>query len=591
MFSGKRTLKNWIFGSGLVLLFLTLQANAVFAHADLYEIEMIQIDAVVDESHRIQVSETIDAAFHGEGEVIRRTIPLLNQGTRYELTEFEGEGISITPQWKRDEVILEIRKTTGSFYGKERFRLSYLLQGGADENQNYDSFSLSVVPADWNTYIQQVRLQVELPASVPAAMIDLEGTLAGLTARETMTFQVDQKQILAKSQYFLVPGESVELRVQLPEHTFSEAVSLETFYERTEIWAIGLMIGIILIAYGWWLWSRDKGHEVEIQLDPPHSASPAEITYLFTKTIETRDLSILLIEWANRGWIHLYPNFSSMGGDEGAVITLERRPPNTIHPFELRFFNLLFDEYGNGHRIRLDEIRGDFSRHLTEMKLHLLSDYSKGDKAFYKTHETKKTMGLTIMASLPIFFFWIRVGLENYRGWIAGILSLLLVVIQLLAIRWVEVGAAKSKRIWGAILVLALAALAVYFNRILGFLMALAAAALIIYLVKRSEKKTPYGTERIRQYMGYGEFLLNANNEQLVSIIQQSPEIYFQAFPYAERLGLLKEWKNHFKEIFLLPPIWYHGKESMDFSIEEFTQEILAFIKRFESAMEAEDRI
>lgn len=591
MSSGKSYPKNWIIRCGLILFLLILQGNAAFASADLYEIEMIQVDAFVDESHRIQVFETIDAAFHGEGEVITRTIPLVNQGMRYEFTEFEGEGISITPHWKRDEVILEIRKNTGVFYGKERFHLSYLLQGGADDNRDYDSFYLSVVSPDWNTYIHQVKLHVELPASVPAGMVDLEGALAGLTARETMVYEVDQKQILAESQYFLVPGESVELMVQLPEHTFSEAVSLETFYERTEIWSVGLMLGIILIAFGWWLWSRDKRHEAEIRMDPPPSSTPAEITYLFTKTIETRDLSILLIDWANRGWIHLYPNFSSMGGDEGAVITLERRPPNTIHPFELRFFNLLFDEYGNGHRIRVDEIRGDFSRHLTEIKAHLLSDYSKGEKAFYKTHETKKTMGLTIMASLPIFFFWIRVGLENYRGWIAGILSLILVVIQLLAIRWIEVGATKNKRVLGVIFVLALAGLAVYFNRILGFLMALAAAALIIYLVKRSEKKTLYGMERMRQYTGYREFLLSANNEQLVSLIQRSPEIFFHAFSYAERLGVLQEWKNHFKEIFLLPPIWYHGKESMDFSIEEFTQEIMAFIKRFESAMEAEDRI
>ena len=577
----------WISTSIFFCLLLWLQGGPVFADIERYEMERLQMDAFVDESHRIQVSEMIDAAFHQETEELVRRIPLLTNGIRYELSDLQGEGITIKPQWKRDEVILRIRKETGQFFGKERFRLSYTLQGSAEENHQGDDLYLSVVPEDWNTYIHQVVFRAELPVGLSESMVKFQGKLDGMTARETMAATINHTKIEAESQYFLVPKETVFLQVKLPDQTFSEAVSLRTFYEETENWALGLMFGIILMAFGVWFWSRELRKEPSLRMDPPYLASPAEIHYLFSRQVDNRDLSILLIEWANRGWIHLFPPVAGTGADQ-AAISLQRRPPNDINSFELRFFNLLFDEYGNGQRLVLNDLRGDFYRHLPSLRSHLASDFGTGQKAFYKNHETKSTIGLTILASLPVFFFWIRVGMENYRGWIAAALSLVIMGIQLIAMRWTETADRKAKQVTGLLLLIGLGGLAFYFERILGFLMALAAGLLIIYLVRRSEKRTPYGLERIRQFMGYRSFLASSNNQQLLDLMHRSPELYFYGLPYAERLGVLEEWKKQFKEIFILAPIWYHGKESMDFSLEEFNSEILDFLEAFENAMQAE---
>lgn len=584
---GRCNQRKRIFFSIFFLMLLGLMGGTGFADIEHYELECIQMDAVVDESHRIQVSEIIDAAFHQETEEVVRRIPLLTNGLRYELSDLQGEGVVVKPLWKRDEVILRIKKEAGGFYGKERFRLSYTLQGSAEENHEGDQLYLSVVPADWDTYIHQVILRVELPVGLSENMVSFQGISEGLAARETMAATISQNQITAESQFFLVPEETIFMQVKLPDHTFSEAVPLGTFYEETEKWAFGLMFGIVLMAFGVWIWSKELRKEPSLRMDPPYLASPSEIHYLFEREVENRDLSILLIEWANRGWIHLFPPLPGTAG-EGAAISLERRPPSSIHSFELRFFNLLFDEYGNGQRVALKDLRGDFYRHLPSLRAHLASDFGTGEKAFYKNHETKSTIGLTIMASLPVFFFWIRVGMENYRGWIAGGLSLIIMVIQLIAMRWIETADRRARQVAGGLLLVALSGLAFYFERIFGFLIALAAGLLIIYLVRRSEKRTPYGIERIRQFLGYRSFLASAGNDQLLDLMHHSPELYFYGFPFAERMNVLEAWKNQFKEIFILSPIWYHGKESMDFSVEEFNREILDFLQAFETAMEAE---
>lgn len=582
----KGNLFNWIIKGIFLSLLIGLQGSLVFADVEYYEMERLQMDAIVESSHRIQVTEIIDAAFHRETEVLTRRIPLMTKGIRYELSNIKGEGVEVNPLWKRDEVLLRIRKESGSFFGKERFRLSYTLQGSAEKNQEGDELYLSVVSPDWNTYIHKVVLRAEMPVGLSDGMVRFFGTEEGLDARETMEMSIEGNRIKADSQFFLVPKEAVIMQVKLPDNTFSEAVSLQTFYEKTEKLALGLIFGIVLLAFGLWNWSRDLHKTPTVRMDPPHQASAAEIHYLFSRQVENRDLSILLLEWANRGWIHLFPAHSD--GSQMAAISIERRPPKEIHSFELRFFNLLFDEYGNGQRLVLEDLRGDFHRHLPALRAHLASDFGTGQKAIYKNHESKNTVGLTILASLPVFFFWIRVGLENYRGWLATILSLIAMIIQLIAMRWIETADQGSKKVAGGFLLLALAGLALYYERIFGFLMALAAGLLIVYLVRRTEQKTPYGLERSRQFLGYRTFLSACSQAQILALMEKKPDLYFAGWPYAERMGVLEEWKKPFKEIFILAPIWYHGKERLDFSVDAFNQEIQAFLQAFESAMEAE---
>lgn len=105
-----------MFLSFFFLMLLGLMGGAGFADIEHYELECIQMDAVVDESHRIQVSEMIDAAFHQETEEVIRRIPLLTNGLRYELSDLEGEGVVVKPLWKRDEVILRIKKEAGGVF-------------------------------------------------------------------------------------------------------------------------------------------------------------------------------------------------------------------------------------------------------------------------------------------------------------------------------------------------------------------------------------------------------------------------------------------------------------------------------------------
>lgn len=586
---GKRKTSHLLIAIGLIALFLGSMPG--HADSDTYEVESISVKAVVDRSYQVQVTEDLEMMFYTAGDTITRTIPLWVDNQRFEVDQISGDGVEIDPVWKRDEVILTIKKSQGEFSGSEKFRLDYVIRGSQDQEADSDPFYLSVIAPDWNTYINHADFTIELPTRVLPEMVAVDAFIGPVASRDTMRIAVEGNRVMGETQYFLVPGESVSIGIQLPEGTFSGAKVMRTFYEATEHWAYGVTLGALLMAIGWWFWSKEKRKEAILRMDPPLNASPAEISYLFSKEVETRDFSIILLEWANRGWIHLYPNFSGLGGKEGAVITLERRPSQETAAYELRFFNLLFDEYGNGHRIRLEDLRGRFARHFDEVKTHLRAEYGMGTHAFYKNHQTKDAIGLTFFASLPIFFFWIRVTLENVHGWIGAILSLFLMVVQLIAIRWVEIGDRGSKRILGLLCLGLLAFISFYLGRIFGFLMAFGSAGLIIYLIKRSEEKTVYGIERIRQYQGYRKFLRDAEKEELLALIQHAPDLFYYGLPYAERLGVLNEWKKPFKEIFLLPPIWYHGEESNQFSIEEFTREILSFLAVFEEVLDSDDVI
>ncbi len=562
---------------------------AGYANADVYEVDSIFVSAVVDRSHQIQVTEEVNMIFDTAGNSIKRTIPLLVDNQRFEIDQIQGVGVEIDSVWKRNEVVLTMKKPSGSFSGVENFQLKYVLRGGQDQEPDSDFFYLSIIAPDWNTYINHARFQIEFPTRILPEMVAVQSARKQVASRETMLISVEGNQVAGKSQYFLVPGESISIGVQLPEGTFSEAMPLSTFYEETASWEFGLTIGALLMAIGWWFWWKEKLKEPISRTTPPPEASPAEIHYLFSRTVVSRDLSVLLLQWANRGWIHFYTNFSGLGGKDGAALTLVRRLPTESSAYELRLFSLLFDEYGNGHRVRLEDLRGRFFLHFEELTHHLKAEYSVGPKAFFKNHQTKNEVGLTVFASLPISFFWLRVVFESYRGWFGAVLSLILIAIQLLAIRWSESGDRSSKRIVGLLSLALLAVYAIVLQHFFGFLLALGSAGMIMYLIKWSEEKTIFGIERIRQYQGYREFLSNVEKEKVLTMIQDTPELYYEGLPFAERLGVLNEWKKRFKEIFFLPPIWYHGEESNQFSIEESTRELMAFLAHFEEVIESKD--
>jgi hypothetical protein len=533
-------------------------ARVSFASTEFYEIENLTLTAHVDESHRIEVTEEIQGAFHGETDFLTRIIPLVRDGVRYDLSQVSGTGVRIELEEEGDQALLRIKKMEGAFFGKEEFLLHYVLQAGLDGDRDQDRFVLTIIYPDWNTYIHQASMLVELPANPPAQAVTFTGGSKGNAGRKTMSFQVDGNRVTAHTDTFLVPEEAVTLQVMLPEGTFWQAQSLESFYERTEGISHGLMGGIFLVALGLWLMTREKEPKADFRREPPYKANAAEISYLFTRHVETRDFSILVIEWASRGWIHIHPNFSAMGGDEGAVITLERRPPDDIRPFELRFFHLLFDDYGNGHRVRLDHLRGDFFRHLKELKAHLALDCGKGKEAFYKHDETKATIALTFLSSLPIFFFWIRASVDSFGPWLGLVLSLILVVLEVIAIRLAEYGHGPGQRVLGGLMLAILAGLAFWPGRVIrliGFLTATALGLLIAYLAKRSGDRTPYGIGRMGQYLGYREFLAGADRDQVVDMMQTDPDLYFKGLAYADRLGVLDAWQDAFKDVFNLAPI------------------------------------
>ena len=42
-------------------------------------------------------------------------------------------------------------------------------------------------------------------------------------------------------------------------------------------------------------------------------------------------------------------------------------------------------------------------------------------------------------------------------------------------------------------------------------------------------------------------------------MLQDNPELFYDLLPYAQVLGVTKEWENKFKNILLQPPSWYVG--------------------------------
>ena len=95
----------------------------------------------------------------------------------------------------------------------------------------------------------------------------------------------------------LAAGEGVTLRILLPEGYFSG--------EKTNDWMLGWMLALIIappvISLLLWLFfGRDPKIVRTVEFYPPEGTNSAEVGYIIDGYVDSKDMVVLVIEFANR---------------------------------------------------------------------------------------------------------------------------------------------------------------------------------------------------------------------------------------------------------------------------------------------------
>ena len=59
--------------------------------------------------------------------------------------------------------------------------------------------------------------------------------------------------------------------------------------------------------------------------------------------------------------------------------------------------------------------------------------------------------------------------------------------------------------------------------------------------------------------LGFKDFIVMTEEDKIKFMLEENPALYYHVLPYAQVLGVTKEWEDKFRRLTLQPPSWYEG--------------------------------
>jgi uncharacterized membrane protein YgcG len=118
----------------------------------------------------------------------------------------------------------------------------------------------------------------------------------------------------------------------------------------------------------------------------------------------------------------------------------------------------------------------------------------------------------------------------------------------------------------------------------LYFASALASLAAMFFMFRMKLKRTKYGNAIFEKILGFKNFIEKAEMDKLKLLFEEDPSYFYNVLPYAQALGLSRQWASHFENLSLQPPNWYHDS-SRRFEVDRFADRLNNDFARMSSAM------
>lgn len=455
--------------------------------------------------------------------------------------------------------------------GVRDYAISYRYDIGADPHAGYDEFYFNIVGEDWEVPIERFSFAITFPFPIDRDRISFSRGVWGTRTAEGLTWQLSaDRTLITGTSTTLEPGESITVRVEMPEGYFVERTDWQARYKIPF-----LLVSLVLVFLAWLSWHRygkDKDLIIVPRYSPPEGMSPLDVGYIIDGSLDPRDVTSMIFYWADKGCLTIV--------EEGKKFSfIKGHDPKGASKHELQMFDSFFSSGKNGV-VTAKDLEGKFF--LSYQKLKKTVDrYYRGDRALASVQSRNKAALTTLSMILPaIGYALILTG--NYPGPATLIVSIvalggaitLLVLFHVMMRSWHMYGPAKKFFWFLVFLVLVtfdfLFLLGtgwvidapmddVIFGSALVMLSNIPLALFAIITIQRSE----FGRRKLEEVLGFRDFIDTVEMEELNRMIAQDPAYYYHVLSFAIVLGLEKKWAKKFSSITLEPPNWYMGQHTV----------------------------
>lgn len=543
--------------------------------AEAFVIDEYRVNVVVGENNVYLVTEDLDVTFseprHGLFRDIpsRYTQPSTGKTRNILINNIQVPGHQFRVEDKRSSVNIRIGDAEQYVNGRQHYQITYTLNIGNDNISEYDELYLNLIGPQWDTQINQASFEVVFPKQFDTTKYNLTAGRQGSTDNSIFTHSAQGNIIRAATTRILQPYEGVTLRVELPDGYFVGTREIrDTFYRKMYIY---LLLSLILAVFLWFRYGRDSLVVIPVEFTAPEGMTPAETGYIIDGYTDIKDITSLLIYWADKGYMAI----EEVDKKNFRFIKLMPLPPGAKQ-FEKNFFDDLFD---NRDQVETSELKFKFAESLKFAQKDVTESFRENPETRIFTRESRWAR---IFISLMIF---LAAGITTWKvvfetggdsslrlilGGIAGIVVILITgAIQFTLDKWNVLGAVK--RLF--LLLTAIFPLVIVTIIILAFaaqipqlaILVLAAFCTIAILTVFSfiaRKRTPRGIDLLGKILGLKDFIKRAELDRIKMLVEENPQYFYNVLPYAYSLGLSEKWAKNFTEIVTPPPTWYRGNTS-----------------------------
>ncbi|MGH7503723.1 MAG: DUF2207 domain-containing protein [Longimicrobiales bacterium] len=528
-----------VYATAAIAGFASLGTASPVAAQRTLTIERFAADMHVRTNGDVQVSETITVRFTGSWNGIFRTIPVeyrTDQGANYTLqlgmqriTDDAGNELEVETSRDGRNRVFKIW-VPGAQDATRTVVLQYVVRNGLRFFEEHDELYWNVTGDETEFEIVSAGANVYLPAEATGirataytgvygsvdrdVSIDTAGNLIRFDATRPLGFREGLTIVVGWN-----PG----------------VVERPTSTDRIRDFLLSnFILGVpVLALVGMFALWRSRGRDPELRpitprYEPPSGFVPAEAGTLIDASPDMRDVTATLVDLAVRGFIRIEETDEKQffGLLSNQVFTFHlvrgREEWAGLREFERELLDALFK--GSKRVVNTEDLENSFYKDLPGIRSKLSQSLVEGGHYLRHPNRVRIVFGvLAFVAGFGVAFAGstILVGLLGQQpgpAVIAGVLTGLVVFV-------------------------------------FGMIM---------------PARTPEGTRRLEEILGFREFLERVEQDRFERIIK-TPEMFESFLPFAMAFGVEKNWARAFDDIYRTPPDWYHGRSPHGFMAHAFT--------------------
>jgi uncharacterized membrane protein YgcG len=562
------------------------------------------VDAVVSPGNVYDVTETIRVNFYEPGHHgIYRNIPykgtmriLDDEGTeidvdyRASVRDIRVQGYDYSVSTTNGYKEVKIGSADYTVRGDQTYVISYKIGFGNDGIPDFDMLNFNIIGPEWDTTIDHVRFSVTMPDEFDASKLGFNVGRIGSSGYDpdALRFGVSGNTISGEVVRQLWNNQAVTVTMKLPQGYFKLPDLRISDWIMMGFLAL-LVLGAVLLflRYG-----RDEKPVNTVEFGPPDGFTSAEVGYVNDGVVDTRDVVSLILYWADKGYL-------AIKEENGSFTLIQARE---MGPEAKSFEKHMFDRLFQGRQaVTTDDLKYSFYTTVSTTKSMVADSFARSDRRVFTKASTALKPVMSFFAALPVMLTLFMTFWRNGDGLMPTLIYTCLAGAAILLPVFFLIGTLRRWRAYkpGVRVLFLILEIVFLFVALAAFIAVTSArayepmlpwwaamATLIVSLVSVFiVKRTPKGVEWLGKINGFRDFIMLAERDRLVAMVEQNPNYFYSVLPFAYVLNVTDKWAKKFETVALEPPQWYYGYNYGTFNSLLFMSSLNHSMNSFQTSM------